>query len=156
MIAYYMYKSAVAYIYVLAFHRLCCWVWRCRRIDGVLGFFSSHPISPSPQPQASVPPPPQPKEGGFTLSGGRVRGWGSPNSDDWRKRLALCLFWAMYKKKQKIRQPNESYCTLYSIQCTLTLRNHTMLHAKSNQFRTMNVRGHINSVQWLYGVASTP
>ncbi len=27
--------------------------------------------------------------GGYTLA--RVRGWGSPNSDDWRKGLALCL-----------------------------------------------------------------
>jgi hypothetical protein len=155
MIAYYMYKSAVAYIYVLAFHRLCCWVWRCRRIDGVLGFFSSHPISPSPQPQASVPPPPQPKEGGLTLSGGRVRGWGSPNSDDWRKRLALCLFWAMYKKT---KNPPTKRILLYTVQYTVYIdftESH-QLHAKSNQFRTMNVRGHINSVQWLYGVASTP
>ncbi len=45
----------------------------------------SHPLSP-----ASVPPTPEPNGGG----GGtrlRVGGWGSPNSDDWRKGLALCL-----------------------------------------------------------------
>jgi hypothetical protein len=36
---------------------------------------------------ASVPLPPEPKGGHTRL---RARGWGSPNSDDWRKSLALC------------------------------------------------------------------
>jgi hypothetical protein len=44
------------------------------------------PTSLSP---ASVPLPPEPEGGGHTRL--RVRGWGSPNSDDWRKCLALCL-----------------------------------------------------------------
>ncbi len=45
----------------------------------------SHPsLSP-----ASVPLPPEPKGGGHPRL--RVRGWGIPNSDDWRKSLALCL-----------------------------------------------------------------
>ncbi len=35
------------------------------------------------------PLPPEPKGGGHTRV--RVRGWGSPNSNDWRKSLALCL-----------------------------------------------------------------
>jgi hypothetical protein len=35
-------------------------------------------------------PPPEPKGEGHTRL--RARGWGSPNSDDWRKSLALCLF----------------------------------------------------------------
>jgi hypothetical protein len=35
-------------------------------------------------------------------------------------------------KNMKMRQPNESYCTLHSIQCTVD-RDH---------LRTMNVRGH--------------
>ncbi len=35
-----------------------------------------------------MPLPPEPKGGGHTRL--RVRGWGSPNSDDWRKSLALC------------------------------------------------------------------
>jgi hypothetical protein len=39
--------------------------------------------------QASVPLTPEPKgEGGLTRL--RVRGWGSHNSNDWRKNLALC------------------------------------------------------------------
>jgi hypothetical protein len=39
---------------------------------------------------ASVPPPPKSRgRGGHTRL--RVRGWGSPNSDDWRKSSALCL-----------------------------------------------------------------
>ncbi len=43
------------------------------------------PTSPSP---ASVPLPPVPGGGATHL---RVRGWGSSNSDDLRKSLALCL-----------------------------------------------------------------
>ncbi len=39
--------------------------------------------SPPPLPQACVPPPPQPKGGTPTRL--RVRGWGSPIFDDWRK-----------------------------------------------------------------------
>jgi hypothetical protein len=49
---------------------------------------------PPPFSPASVPLPPEPKgEGGHTRL--RVRGWGSPNSDDWRKGLALCLLCAL-------------------------------------------------------------
>jgi hypothetical protein len=52
----------------------------CPRVEiGIL------PLSP-----ASVPLPPEPGGGGHTHSL-RVRGWGSPNSDDWIKSLALCL-----------------------------------------------------------------
>jgi len=32
------------------------------------------------------------------LSRQRVRGWGSPNSDDWRKSLELCLLYGTYIK----------------------------------------------------------
>jgi hypothetical protein len=45
---------------------------------------------PTPFSPASVPLPPQPGGGG-TLDRLRVRGWGSSNSDDLRKSLALCL-----------------------------------------------------------------
>ncbi len=48
----------------------------------------SSELGPPPLPQASVSPPPEPKVGPTRL---RVRGWGSPNWDDWRKSLALCL-----------------------------------------------------------------
>ncbi len=44
---------------------------------------------PTPLSPASVPLPPKPGGGGQTRL--RVRGWGSPYSDDWRKSLALCL-----------------------------------------------------------------
>jgi hypothetical protein len=45
---------------------------------------------PPPLPQASVTLPPEPKGvGGNTRL--QVKGWGSPNSDDWRKSLAFCL-----------------------------------------------------------------
>jgi hypothetical protein len=46
------------------------------------------PLSPT-----SVPLPPEPKGGGGHTRL-RVRGWGSPNSDDGRKSLALCLLCA--------------------------------------------------------------
>jgi hypothetical protein len=36
-----------------------------------------------------APPPPRTK--GWGAHSLRLRGWGSPNSDDWRKSLALCL-----------------------------------------------------------------
>jgi hypothetical protein len=38
--------------------------------------------------QRVCPPPHNRGGGGYTRL--RVRGWGSPNSDDWRKSLALC------------------------------------------------------------------
>ncbi len=47
---------------------------------------------PIPLPQASVCPP---SPHGPRVHGGhthlRLKGWGSPHSDDWRKSLALCL-----------------------------------------------------------------
>jgi hypothetical protein len=39
--------------------------------------------------QQVCPSPPESGGGGHTRRG--VRGWGSPNSDDWRKSLVLCL-----------------------------------------------------------------
>ncbi len=44
---------------------------------------------PTPFSPASVPLPPEPGGGHTRL---RVRGWGSPNFDDWRKPSALFLF----------------------------------------------------------------
>jgi hypothetical protein len=45
--------------------------------------------APTPLPQAIVPSPPDQRDVGHTRL--RLRVWGSPNSDDWRKSLALCL-----------------------------------------------------------------
>ncbi len=45
--------------------------------------------SPNPTPASECALPPGPKGGAHTRL--RVRGWGSPNSNDWRKSLALCL-----------------------------------------------------------------
>jgi hypothetical protein len=44
---------------------------------------------PTPLPQASEPSPSGPKGGGVHTRL-RLRAWGSPNSNDWRKSLALC------------------------------------------------------------------
>ncbi len=47
---------------------------------------------PTPLPQANVLPPGT--KGGRVHTRLRVRGWGSPNSDDWRESLVLCLLCA--------------------------------------------------------------
>ncbi len=44
--------------------------------------------SPTPSPASKGASPPNQGGGHIRL---RVRGWGSPNSDDWNKSLALCL-----------------------------------------------------------------
>ncbi len=49
---------------------------------------------PTPLPHESVPSPSDQRVGGHTRL--RLRGWGSPNSDDWRKSLALCLLCGRY------------------------------------------------------------
>jgi hypothetical protein len=50
----------------------------------------SHPLS---RQRVCPSPPPRNQGGGHTRL--RVRGWGSPNSDDW-KNLALCLLCGLY------------------------------------------------------------
>ncbi len=45
----------------------------------------------SPTPSLASECPPTPNQRGGTHTRLRARGWGSPNSDDWRKSLALCL-----------------------------------------------------------------
>ncbi len=60
---------------------------------------------PTPLSPASGPLP-QNWEGGHTRL--RVRGWGSPNSDDWRKNLPLCPLC-------NVSYPWQRYCT---VQCT--------------------------------------
>jgi hypothetical protein len=45
--------------------------------------------SPDPSLASEFAPPPRSGRGGHTRL--RVRGWGSPKSDDWRKTFALCL-----------------------------------------------------------------
>ncbi len=63
--------------------------------------------SPNPSPASECAPPPQPKgKGGAQSPAGG--GWGSPNSDDWRKSLALCLLCGYKqagKDKKKAEQP---------------------------------------------------
>jgi hypothetical protein len=49
------------------------------------------------------PSPPEPK-GGEAQCSPAGEGWGSPNSDDWRKSLALCLLCGRRYKKEKERK----------------------------------------------------
>ncbi len=44
-----------------------------------------------PSPASECVPPPEPKGGAGGHIRLRVGDWGSPNSDDWSKSLALCL-----------------------------------------------------------------
>jgi hypothetical protein len=52
--------------------------------------------------------PPRTKRGGHTRL--RLRGWGSPNSDDWRKNIALCLLCANYNKSWYWQGSTCMYC----------------------------------------------
>ncbi len=56
---------------------------------------------PTPLSLASVPLPPQNRGGGVAHSPAG-RGWGSPNSDDWRKSLALCLLCGAHELSQQL------------------------------------------------------
>ncbi len=58
--------------------------------------------SPNPSLASECTPPPAPVAKGWGHTRLRVRGWGSPNSDDWRKSLALCLFcvWGVLTEQQ--------------------------------------------------------
>ncbi len=85
-----------------------------------------------PHPQASVPPP-EPKEGGHHLL--RLRGQFGRLEKKPGTLSTLCYV----QKKHKIRQPNEFYCTLYST-------------VQSHQLRKVTLRGHTNSVLWMYAV----
>jgi len=49
--------------------------------------------SPTPLAAGECSLPPDQRVGGHTSL--RLKGWGSPNSDDWRKSLALCLLCAI-------------------------------------------------------------
>jgi hypothetical protein len=51
--------------------------------------------SPNPSLACECAPPPITGGGGGTHTRLRLKGWGSPNSDDMRKSLALCLLCAV-------------------------------------------------------------
>ncbi len=57
--------------------------------------------SPTPYLASECAPPPGPKGGGGHTRL-RAMGWGSPNSDDWRKSLALCLLCGPKTLKQQV------------------------------------------------------
>ncbi len=65
--------------------------------------------SSTPSSVSDCAPPPGSKGGGHTRL--RVRGWGSPNSDDWRKSSALCL---LCDQTQPRRNHPRCFCFLMS------------------------------------------
>jgi hypothetical protein len=79
----------------------CCNYTYCHKVLIYIEHHSVCPLvgigtPPTPLPQARVPSPPPPPQrvGGHNRL--RLRGWGSSNSDDWRKCSALCLLSAYY------------------------------------------------------------
>ncbi len=56
--------------------------------------------SPNPSLASECAPPPRPGGGGHTRL--QVRGWGSPNFDDWSKSLALCLLCARGSQRDAV------------------------------------------------------
>jgi hypothetical protein len=80
--------------------------------------------------------PPEPKEGGHNIL--LLRGQFGRLEKKPSTLSTLCYV----QKKHKIRQPNEFYCTLYSVQ--------------SHQLSKVTLRGYINSVLGLYAVTPTP
>jgi hypothetical protein len=61
---------------------------------------------PPPLPQASVPLGTGGGGGGaYTLNSLHLRGWGSPNSDDWRESLVLCLLCAYSISEDSLSPP---------------------------------------------------
>jgi hypothetical protein len=79
--------------------------------------------TPHPLSHECAPPPPPTKGGGHTRL--RVREWRSPNSDDWRKSLALCLLcvYGTYKVYINFRANSfESLCKALIIVSSLQLR----------------------------------
>ncbi len=72
------YHSITKYVYIKEYHSEC--MSPRRNWD-----------SPNPSLASECAPPPQNRGWGGHTHSLRVRGWGSHNSDDWRKSLALCL-----------------------------------------------------------------
>ncbi len=62
--------------------------------------------SPNPSLASECAPPPGTKGWGGGHTRVRVRGWGSPNSNDWRKGLALCLLCASQASTPTPMYPN--------------------------------------------------
>ncbi len=65
--------------------------------------------SPTPSLASECAPPPEQKGGPTRV---RVRGWGSPNSDDWRKSVALWLLCDVYNQLQLPVSPKDDVQTL--------------------------------------------
>jgi hypothetical protein len=84
----------------LVYSSLCCH-WKCLFCSSLCCPWTCF-FSPNPSPPSECAPPPGPMGGGHIRL--RVRGWGSPNSDHWRKNLALCLLYSVVSTK-----PSHSY-----------------------------------------------
>ncbi len=77
-------QSSVSYIFYGSLHKVRIY----KEYHSVCPLFGIETL-PTPLLPASVPLRPEPA--GQTRL--RVRAWGSPNPDDWRKSLALCLLY---------------------------------------------------------------
>jgi hypothetical protein len=115
------------------------------RVDRVLGFFSCpNRDSPTPSPasfsssrrnwdsptlslKSECAPPPGTKGGGGVehspAGEGLGRGAGGPNSDDWRKSLALCLLCETDSLVRKSKHAIETNMYFSSLICTDSILN---------------------------------
>jgi hypothetical protein len=136
------------------------------RVDRVLTFFSSRPNwdSPSPSPAGEcAPPPPLYPGGGYTRL--RVRGCGSPNSNDGRKGLAFCLLCALHmgrtfiptKKRVALTLPSQHWQKNYlylphfhSYFCLRTL-SFGKLKKEQTAMQNVHIQGTFTAMVRVYG-----
>jgi hypothetical protein len=86
--------------------------------------------SPNPSPARECAPTPGIKGRRHTRL--RVKGWGSPNSDDWRKSLALCLLCAHPYSSNRF----QFNCIFsYNVQTVLKNSSHFSLRPKINNIQ---------------------
>jgi hypothetical protein len=104
--------------------------------------------SPDPSPVSECAFPPGPKGGGAHCL--RLKGWGSSNSDDWRKSLAFCLLCDLHKLHSiyfTAKESSEPYNLSYLVEISSPLG--PMLQKKGRNFTFLRaVSSNTNSKSW--------
>ena len=109
----------LTHICILSVHSvpLPCWCTQSTYISRCLEYHSVYPLvgigTPHPLSRSECVSPLNQRRGEHTRL--RVRGWGSLNSDDWRKSLALCLHFSG-------AQPSRLHKHIHSIQLRVNVK----------------------------------
>ncbi len=126
---FYIFWNDIIYLDLL--RNLLCLRHKVQRVPQCMSPRRNWVLPPPPLPQASVPLTPEAKGGGHTCL--PVRGWGSPNSDDWRKSLALCLLCGLrnllYTSEFCTGTVYLSRCSLLCTMCTGEGHELVLVHA---------------------------